>query len=168
MDLGACNTQTYANPIASGSHIIQSNDVRFFATYYDANGAPQSAQVFVGGQAYGLQLDVGTAKQGNYFTTLSVGSSCRSYYFQFTSASGAVYRYPESGYFNTFGEGSCDQDWTSTPLGSVTPAVPGAPINVEVSDITTQSATISWSAPATDGGSPVTSYTVYARYAIHF
>jgi hypothetical protein len=53
--------------------------------------------------------------QGNYFVQLATGTGCRSYYFQFTSASGGVYRYPETGYFNTYGEGACVTDWTSTP-----------------------------------------------------
>jgi hypothetical protein len=67
-DYGACNTETYANPIASGSHLIQSGNVRFFAAYYDAVGAPQSAKVFVGGSPLDLALDAGT---GNQVTKLS-------------------------------------------------------------------------------------------------
>jgi hypothetical protein len=127
----------------------------------------------------------------------AVGSECRSYYFQFTSASGGVYRYPETGYFNTYGEGSCTTDWTDTPrtppspspprrprspnisipsvligsvgggaistVGTTVATVPGPPQDVAVSDVTSSSATISWSAPATDGGSAVTDYTIYIR-----
>jgi hypothetical protein len=52
--------------------------------------------------------------QGNYFAQLPTGTACRSYYFQFMSASGGVYRYPETGFFNTFGEGSCASDWSET------------------------------------------------------
>jgi hypothetical protein len=65
MDFGSCNTEAYANPIASGSHVLQSGNVRLFATYYDAVGAPQSAKVFVGGTPQDLTLDTGSANQGN-------------------------------------------------------------------------------------------------------
>lgn len=39
-------------------------------------------------------------------------------------------------------------------------AVPDAPSAVEVADITSSSATLSWSAPANDGGTPITGYYV--------
>jgi hypothetical protein len=52
--------------------------------------------------------------KGNYFAQVATGSACRSYYFQFKSASGGIYRYPDTGFFNTYGEGSCLSDWTAT------------------------------------------------------
>jgi hypothetical protein len=61
VDYGACNTETYSDLIASGSHIIQSSNVRFFAAYYDPVGAPQSAQVYIGGSPQDLALDTGSS-----------------------------------------------------------------------------------------------------------
>lgn len=112
VDYGTCTTETYTNLIASGSHIIRSGNVRFIAQFYDPLGAPITAQVFIGGVPSDLQVDVGVDGQGNYYFESAVASSCRSYYFQFISAAGGYYRYPETGYFSTYGEGDCASDWS--------------------------------------------------------
>jgi len=38
--------------------------------------------------------------------------------------------------------------------------VPGPPIDIDVSDVTKDSAVVTWKAPESDGGSPVTGYVV--------
>ena len=39
-------------------------------------------------------------------------------------------------------------------------AVPGPPLDVEVSEVTKESALVTWKAPESDGGSPITGYVV--------
>ena len=43
------------------------------------------------------------------------------------------------------------------------PAVPGAPAPPTISDVFSSTATLSWSAPAKDGGAPITGYHVERR-----
>jgi len=156
--MGSCNPSNIVSLIASGSHIVMSGETRFFATYYDASGgSPNSATVYIGGKAETLQLDTGSGSMGNYYYQDTSASECREYYFQFVAQNGATYRYPDTGYFNTYGEGSCTTDWTSSSHTG-DPTVPGVPQNIAVSSITTSGATITWSPPLSDGGSAITSY----------
>ena len=61
---------------------------------------------------------------------------------------------------NAVGESTTSNEDSATPAASVT--VPGAPGSIAAARGNTQ-VTVSWSAPISDGGSPITGYTVYRR-----
>jgi len=61
------------------------------------------------------------------------------------------------------GSGMIDANRTlQSLLTCAAPTVPGPPTNVSVSGVGSTSVTVSWAAPVSNGGSPITSYTVTA------
>ncbi|TLZ66884.1 MAG: hypothetical protein E6K12_05390 [Methanobacteriota archaeon] len=75
-----------------------------------------------------------------------------------TTVSNGVTYYYEVSAVNSVGEGPRSNEATATPVASAT--VPGAPrdLGATAGDATV---TLSWSPPASDGGSPITNYKIY-------
>ena len=132
---------------------------------YDANGP-----VLVHGQP----VTTTTASDGSYsFTGLSNGVFAPQFFnvdaqttaLSFTIPSYGDANVPASGqamltYPGEFGSGASTFEVDATYTGPATPA-PAPPTNVTATTGAT-SAQVSWTPPTNDGGSPVTSYTVYA------
>jgi hypothetical protein len=90
------------------------NAVTFMAVYYDPSDvAPAAAMVNIGGQEYELDNTMGTPGKGVYTLEQTSVSYCRYYYFLFTDNSQTEWRYPESGFLATYGEGGCRTDYST-------------------------------------------------------
>jgi hypothetical protein len=107
-------TAPVCSPLTGGSHIFQTAAVSFLATYYD-NAAPQSASVVISGIASPMTVYLGTAARGTYRLTSLMGTSCRSYHFEFRNAAGVLQRFPARGELRTTGEGGCTEDYVAAP-----------------------------------------------------
>jgi len=116
--------------IASGAHIFTiaqnmgPNQIATTYSYlasYSSSTVPSSANVYVHGTAYALTLQSGSSTAGTYTSTsFTFGStdSCIDYYFDMNGE-----RYPDSGYFYTYGAGACTTDYstvenTGSPTGT--------------------------------------------------
>jgi hypothetical protein len=58
-----------------------------------------------------MSLDLGVAASGTYAASVAVGSGCRGHHLVAVDAAGGSWRYPASGELQTYGEGSCADDW---------------------------------------------------------
>jgi hypothetical protein len=96
-------------PLVDGSHMLVGAEVVFLANWVGA--APGSLSVVVDGAAVPLALDLGVATRGTWSARLPLGPACRAYHLAAVDAAGTAWRYPASGEFLTFGEGSCASDW---------------------------------------------------------
>jgi hypothetical protein len=96
-------------PLVDGSHVFVPPDIVFLANWVGA--APGSLSVVVDGAEVPLALDLGVATRGTWSARMPQGSACRAYHFAALDAAGTPWRYPASGEFRTFGEGSCTEDW---------------------------------------------------------
>ncbi len=95
--------------LVSGVHYPQTGSaIEFRANWYDS-AAPSEAQLNVDGTCHAMTLERGSGTNGTYLASVSVGSGCARYYFQFEGPSGTV-TFPSTG---SFGVG-CADDWSST------------------------------------------------------
>jgi len=102
----------FDNPIISGVHLfLETGKTTFMANFFDSLGKPQDAAVYIDNQKTALTLLMGADSAGTYGVALIKGADCRYYYFSFTDSRGTVWRYPETGYLVTRGEGTCTRDF---------------------------------------------------------
>lgn len=102
----------FDNPIVSGVHLFpETGKTTFMANYFDSVGKPSEASLYVDNQKTAMTLAMGADSAGTYTVVLTKGSSCRYYYFSFKDSKGNVWRYPETGYLVTSGEGTCTKDF---------------------------------------------------------
>lgn len=100
-----------ALPLVDGSHVFfPAGRITFLANFVDA-AAPRSLDLVLSGSAVTMSLDLGAAASGTYAASVAVGSGCRGYHFVVVDAAGGSWRYPASGELQTYGEGSCADDW---------------------------------------------------------
>jgi hypothetical protein len=113
-DLGGATPEAAGN-IVSGSHFFFEQDkTSFLAVYYDASGAaPASATLILDGVAHAIPHHLGTEAKGVYRLDLTEGSACRYYHFEFADGSQKKWRYPETGNLATYGEGACEEYYTT-------------------------------------------------------
>ena len=97
-------------PLVDGSHLLIGSEVVFLANWADA-AAPRSISVVVDGTATTLTLDLGGATRGTWSARMARATACRSYHLTAVDGAGTPWRYPATGEFRTFGEGSCAEDW---------------------------------------------------------
>jgi uncharacterized protein YkwD len=99
-------------PLVDGSHLFPTGaHIDFYANYKDAD-PPTAISVFVDGAENPMSLDVGASSAGTYRIELSTANACRAYYFAAADASGALWRYPSTGAFETTGDGSCTEEYS--------------------------------------------------------
>jgi hypothetical protein len=102
----------FNNPIVSGVHVFtEAGKTTFMANFFDSIGKPQDASVYVDNQKTAMTLLMGADSAGTYAVAVTKGSTCRYYYFSFTDSKGKAWRYPETGYLVTQGEGTCARDF---------------------------------------------------------
>ena len=102
----------FNNPIVSGVHVfLDAGKTTFMANFFDSIGKPQEASVYVDNQKTAMTLLMCADSAGTYSVALTKGSACRYYYFSFTDSKGKAWRYPETGYLVTQGEGACAKDF---------------------------------------------------------
>jgi hypothetical protein len=102
----------FNNPIVSGVHVfVETGKTTFMANYFDSIGKPLEASLYIDNQKTPMALLMGKDSAGTYAVALTKGSACRYYYFAFTDSKGKVWRYPETGYLVTQGEGTCAKDF---------------------------------------------------------
>jgi hypothetical protein len=102
----------FDNPIVSGVHVFtETGKTTFMANYFDSIGKPLEASLYVDNQKTAMTLLMGGDSVGTYGVALTKGSACRYYYFAFTDSKGKAWRYPETGYLVTQGEGACARDF---------------------------------------------------------
>ncbi|EFA78186.1 WSC domain-containing protein [Heterostelium album PN500] len=110
-DFGEALCFNISFPIHSGSHIFMDTKYTIFMVSWYSEHAPRSASIVIDGKKIPLQLDLGTRSKGIYRFTSPIGTACRGYYFLFESRF-FIYRYPNFGYLQTYGEGSCDKSFS--------------------------------------------------------
>jgi len=112
-DFGA-GKPDYTHTVPCASHcFMAANTITFYANYFDSLGKPKDASVFIDNVKYPMTLDIGKDSAGTYAYTTTKASACRLYYFSFSDAKGTVWRYPETGFLITQGEGSCAKDFVA-------------------------------------------------------
>ncbi|HQR68778.1 MAG TPA: CAP domain-containing protein, partial [Thermoanaerobaculia bacterium] len=100
-----------AIPLVDGSHVFfPSGRITFLANFVDS-AAPRSVKLVLSGSEVAMDLDLGSAASGTHAASVAVGAGCRAYHFVAVDAAGASWRYPAAGEFQTYGEGSCADDW---------------------------------------------------------
>eukprot|EP01111_Echinosteliopsis_oligospora_P004786 TRINITY_DN1785_c0_g1_i1.p1 TRINITY_DN1785_c0_g1~~TRINITY_DN1785_c0_g1_i1.p1 ORF type:complete len:473 (-),score=120.55 TRINITY_DN1785_c0_g1_i1:62-1480(-) len=119
-DFGGAQCTPLTTPIYGGSHYFPGSNTKFMVIYYATSGTPSVAKVVIDGTAQNLAVDTGAAGKALYSYSRAKGSACSSYYFTFTDAQG-TWRYPDSGFLSTYGEGTCTTSFTA---GSNPPAPP--------------------------------------------
>jgi hypothetical protein len=98
-------------PLVDGSHLFfPGGRITFLANLVDS-GAPRSVKLVLSGSEVTMDLDLGSAASGTYAASVAVGSACRAYHFVAVDATGVSWRYPAAGELQTYGEGSCADDW---------------------------------------------------------
>jgi uncharacterized protein YkwD len=98
-------------PLVDGSHVLfPAGRVTFLANFFDA-AAPRSVTLVQSGVEQPMSLDLGVPAAGTWSASVAAGSGCRDYHFQAVDAEGTAWRYPATGDFRTYGEGSCLDDW---------------------------------------------------------
>ncbi len=133
--------------------------------------APQSLSASVGDQYVSLSWSAPSNNGGAAITSYKVYRSTspgqETFYSTVTSTSffemsvlnGVTYYYKVSA-VNSVGESSLSNEVSATPYSIPTTTVPSAPTNLVASG-GTNSATLSWNAPSSNGGASITSYRVY-------
>lgn len=111
----AQSKKTQNHPYYGGTHrFSSSSQIAFLVNYSDASGgAPQTAQVVIEGVEKQLSHILGSSGKGTYRFETDRRSACRAYYFKFTDSKGDTWRLPGTGEYWTFGEGSCEDDYSS-------------------------------------------------------
>lgn len=96
------------NPLYGGSHIFpERGRISFMVNYYDAAGSESpEVRLVLEGEPTVLSPLFGKETNTTFAVEAPTATRCRPYYFETVEA-----RYPESGVFFTFGEGSCDKDY---------------------------------------------------------
>jgi hypothetical protein len=119
-DLGGGKPE-FNNPIVSGVHVFtETGKTTFMANYFDSIGKPLEALLYVDNQKTVMTLLMGADSAGTYSVALTKGATCRYYYFTFTDSKDKAWRYPETGYLLTQGEGACARDFVPPESLSVT------------------------------------------------
>ena len=98
----------------------------------------------------------GTTPHGETQTPLATVGNVTSY--TDTSAMNGVTYYYVVKAVNGVGEGGASNEASATPVAG--PSAPGAPTNLQAIP-GNGNVSLTWSAPSSDGGSPITTYTVY-------
>lgn len=122
-DLGG-DTTTYATSIklVSGSHVVNPLNMQQYMFILNFVGTlPETPTLIVNdGTPQTMALEVSLNSGGGAYSTSSVNytasDGCQGYFFK----SGDE-RYPKSGYFNTYGLGTCTVDWSATLPGGSAP-----------------------------------------------
>jgi len=100
------------HPIPSASHLfLESGKITFMANVFDTVNTFQAVNLIIGDVATPLVLTMGAAGKGTYMLSLPLAAHCRYYHFELTTGS-IRYRYPDTGYLMTFGEGDCSADFS--------------------------------------------------------
>ena len=107
---------------------------------------------------YSIYRRIGSGDEGLLVTT--AGDTTIYVDFGVTNGTSYTYRVAAS---NTAGEGAFSNAVTVVPSGSAT--APGAPLNLSANKAkgNSQAVILEWDAPASDGGSPISTYFVYRR-----
>ncbi len=80
--------------------------------YFNAGGAPQSAQVNVSGTCHGMTLERGDGVNGTYLATVPLGgTTCLRYVFTFRDPAGNTVLLPETGSYGLGGSLATCADW---------------------------------------------------------
>jgi hypothetical protein len=112
--------------IPAGAHYpaggATTTEIKFWANYYDVDGAPQLARVNIDGTCYPMTLERGSTQNGTWLHSAQLPSAgCHHYYFYFRDGDGTVVSYPSSGSFSLgIGGEACANYAPSTrpPLGT--------------------------------------------------
>jgi len=111
-DFGGVVTPPQTNRIFTGTHY--QNDLntnfgsgtQFGAVFSTSTSGPTTHEVWIDGTIHQLILYMGTTARGLWAYTDTGSTGCRNYYFQFTDADATSYRFPDTGYLITYGEGA--------------------------------------------------------------
>jgi hypothetical protein len=102
----------FANPIVSGAHLfLETGKITFMANYFDSIGRPVETSVYIDNQKTAMTLAMGADSAGTYYTVQPKGTTCRNYFFKFKDSKSKDWRYPETGFLVTRGEGTCLKDF---------------------------------------------------------
>eukprot|EP01111_Echinosteliopsis_oligospora_P017771 TRINITY_DN7828_c0_g1_i1.p1 TRINITY_DN7828_c0_g1~~TRINITY_DN7828_c0_g1_i1.p1 ORF type:complete len:347 (-),score=76.84 TRINITY_DN7828_c0_g1_i1:47-1087(-) len=131
-DFGGIGCDPWNNSIYAGSHHTIESTISFLSIFYQGNetdkvGAPQTSQVVVEGRIYDMHLLLGTSSQGFYSyetTALADAVDCQHYYFSFVDFNGTTHRYPDVGFYMTYGQGNCDKYYSLNGPDTVTSIIP--------------------------------------------
>jgi 1,4-alpha-glucan branching enzyme len=82
--------------------------VRFFANVW-ADDAPRSVSLLLAGATLPMQVALGSAARGTWAVDVPAAPTCRTYAFVLVDAADTSWRYPASGSFSTYGEGTCTE-----------------------------------------------------------
>jgi titin len=105
----------------------------------------------------GYKIEVKSGS-GSYSTLVSNTGTTSTTYQHTGLTTGITYTYKVSA-VNSVGAGSASSEASATPISSSAPAAPGAPTNL-VAIAATNQINLSWSAPISSGGYPVTGYKI--------
>lgn len=111
-DFAGIKGQPALHPIPSASHLfLTSGKITFVANVFDTSEEDQFVELILDGEATPMTLAMGAGGRGTYMLTFPVAAHCRQYYFKMKN-SVVQYRYPDSGYLVTAGEGDCGEDFS--------------------------------------------------------
>ncbi len=100
----------HIQPAAGGSHMPYSGKTYFLLNYSSASAA-MAATLNLAGVETPLTLEFGSTTNGTYTVSVISANACRSYHFTAMDSQSRVWRFPETGELQTFGEGSCANDY---------------------------------------------------------
>jgi|GEM_PF-3556131 len=106
----------------------------------------------------GYKIEVKSGS-GSYSTLVSNTGSTSTLYRHTGLTTGTAYTYKVSA-INSVGTGAASGEQSATPTSSSTSGTPGAPTGLTASASSGTQINLSWSAPANNGGYPVTGYKI--------